>query len=133
MRAISARPDVAHLILRCTVGLIFLSHGITRTVTDRVTPFGVFLDKSGFPGGLYWAWGVTLWELAGGALLVLGFQARIASLVFIVQMLFGIWLVHWKSGWFVVGHGFNGMEYSVLIIAACLGVIFTAKAKGEVA
>ncbi len=34
----------------------------------------------------------------------------------------GIVLVHAPAGWFVVGHGRNGMEYSVLLIAALLCV-----------
>jgi len=45
---------------------------------------------------------------------------------FLVQMFFGIWLVHMKHGWFVVGHGFNGMEYSVTIICALVAVVLTA-------
>ena len=70
--------------------------------------------------------GVTLWELAGGVLLLLGWRAGIVPFVFIVQMVFGIWLVHARHGWFVVGHGFNGMEYSVTIIAALLATALTA-------
>ena len=31
-------------------------------------------------------------------------------------------LVHLPAGWFVVGGGRNGMEYSVLLIVALLGI-----------
>ena len=41
----------------------------------------------------------------------------------------GIVLVHAKSGWFVVGGGSNGAEYSVLLIP-CLMVI-AAQSKGR--
>jgi putative oxidoreductase len=119
-------PAAAHLILRSVMALVFLSHGITRTILDRVTPFGKAFDAWGWPFGIYWAWGVTLWELAGGVLLLLGIKARWVALVFVVQMAFGIYLVHLKHGWFVVGHGFNGMEYSVTLIAALLAVALTA-------
>lgn len=108
------------------MALVFLSHGITRLATDRVTPFGRAFDAWGFPYGIGWAWGVTLWELAGGMLLLLGWKTHLVPFVFVVQMAFGIWLVHWKHGWFVVGHGVNGMEYSVTLIAALLATALTA-------
>ena len=38
---------------------------------------------------------------------------------FILQIAAGIVMVHAASGWFVVGAGRNGVEYSVLIVA-CL-------------
>ena len=38
------------------------------------------------------------------------------------QLILGIALVHFPEGWFVVGGGRNGMEYSVLLIL-CLVVI----------
>lgn len=54
-----------------------------------------------------------------------------AHLVFVIQMLFGIYLVHLKHGWFVVGHGFNGMEYSVTLIAALFAIALTAPHEGN--
>jgi putative oxidoreductase len=125
-RFLAHNPAAAHLILRSMMALVFLSHGITRTVADRVTPFGRAFDAWGWPFGIYWAWGVTLWELVGGVLLLLGVKPRIVAMVFVVQMVFGIWLVHLKNGWFVVGHGFNGMEYSLTLIAALIATALTA-------
>ena len=128
MLASADRLRIAHLVLRYTMALVFLSHGITRVVTDRVTPFGRAFDAWGWPFGIYWAWGVTLWELVGGTLLLIGWRAGVVPFVFVVQMLFGIWLVHLRHGWFVVGHGFNGMEYSVTLVAALIATAFTAGA-----
>ena len=119
-------PAAAHVVLRFAMALVFLSHGITRVVTDRVAPFGKAFDAWGWPFGIYWAWGVTLWELVGGVLLLIGFRTGLVPLVFVVQMLFGIYLVHLKHGWFVVGHGYNGMEYSVTLIAALIATALTA-------
>jgi putative oxidoreductase len=55
----------------------------------------------------------------------------VVALVFVVQMLFGIYLVHLKHGWFVVGHGFNGMEYSVTLVAALLATALTAPRRAD--
>ena len=130
-RFLAHNPAAAHLVLRSTVALVFLSHTLTRMLADRVTPFGKAFDAWGWPLGIYWAWGVTLWELFGGVLLLLGIKPRLVAPVFIVQMLFGIYLVHMKNGWFVVGHGLNGMEFSVTLIAALLAIILTAPRKAD--
>jgi putative oxidoreductase len=123
------RPKLAHDILRYTLAVEFLSHTITRMATDRVTAFGAFLGGAGFPAGIAWAWGVTLWELVGGVLLVLGWKTPWVAMVFVVQMVFAFFLVHLRFGWFVVGHGSNGVEYAVCIAAMCLAVAFTAPRK----
>lgn len=114
------------LLIRVAVAAMFIIHGIARIVYDGVTPFGVFLDSRGFPVGLAWAWAVTLSEIAGGALLALGRYSAPLAAYFIAQTALGIWLVHWTSGWFVVGLGRNGMEYSVLLIV-CLTAILIGK------
>lgn len=120
--SIPLKPTVAPLILRLALAAIFLSHGVTRTYTDRVAPFGEWLDSQGFPLGIAWAWGVTLFEIIGGILLLLNYWLRPVCLLFIVQMLTGIILIHWSHGWFVVGHGTNGMEFSVMLIASLLAL-----------
>lgn len=114
------------LLIRVAVAAMFIIHGIARIVHDGVTPFGVFLDSRGFPVGLAWAWAVTLIEISGGALLALGRYSAPLAAYFIVQTALGIWLVHWTSGWFVVGLGRNGMEYSVLLIV-CLTAVLIGK------
>ena len=129
------RIAIANLLLRTSMALVFLSHTIVRTALDRVAAFGKFFDSLGWPFGIYWAWGVTLWEFVGGILLLVGWKPRWVAPVFIVQMVFGIWLVHWKNGWFVVGHGFNGMEYSVTLIFVLAAIVLTApqRPSGQVA
>ena len=116
------RPYLAVHILRIAISIIFLSHGLTRAWMDRVTPFGEVLDAWGFPLGIAWAWGVTLLEIIGGLLLLANRLIRPLAVLFVIQMVVGIWFVHIANGWFVVGHGQNGAEFSFLIIAACLAL-----------
>ncbi|MEO8031711.1 MAG: DoxX family protein [Gemmatimonadota bacterium] len=106
-------------------GLIFI-HGFTRIVDGGVVPFGAFLNDSHLPFGLAIAWGITLLELVGTAVLASGHLVRPLALYFATELCVGIELVHVHAGWFVVGGGSNGMEYSVLLIA-----VFAAVALGS--
>lgn len=118
--------------LRITVALLLLIHGVARVALGIVDDFGGFLDLVGLPLGTALAWGITVFEIAGGAALALGRWVRPIALVFAVQLGMGIVLVHGPEGWFVVGAGRNGVEYSVLLIAVLLAVAASpARAVGD--
>lgn len=117
-------------IVRVAIGSMMVIHGVTRIAIGGVAPFGGFLESQGFPAGVALAWGVTLIEVVGGPLLVAGRFVRALSLYFAAQLLLGIALVHFREGWFVVGAGRNGMEYSVLLIVA-FGAVALASPGGR--
>ena len=50
---------------------------------------------------------------------------------FAFQLAMGIYLIHGRIGWFVVGAGRNGMEFSVLLLV-CLLVIAMCAPAGHV-
>ena len=109
-------------LLRITVAILILIHGIYRLAAGLVAPFGIWLDSLGFPFGYGWAMAVTLYELAGPALMLARRWTSFAALGHAAILTLGMILVHWPAGWFVVGGGRNGMEYSVLLIVALLGI-----------
>ena len=117
MTSQSARWGIT--ILRVSVASVFVVHGITRLVLGTVGGFGSFLEASGIPAGTAVAWTITLVEVVGGLALALGLFVRPLGLWFGLELLAGIVLVHAPVGWFVVGAGRGGAEYSALIIA-CL-------------
>jgi len=75
------------------------------------------------------AWFLTVMELVGGALLLAGRWMRELGIYFAAQLSMGIVLVHASEGWFVVGAGRNGVEYSVLLIVGLLAVAYAEHAK----
>ncbi len=103
-------------LLRVVISLYMAAHGCMRSYAGTVDDFGGFLDSKGFPMGVILAWGITLFEIAGGITLALGYFRKWISAVFMVELTMGILLVHAKNGWFTVGHTLGGMEYSVLLI-----------------
>lgn len=105
------------LLLRAAMGIIFITHGVARLVYGSVPDFGVFLDTQGLPFGVLLAWGITIGEIVSGSLLAIGYKVKYCVLFHAVVIAAGIVLVHLPNGWFVVGHGSGGVEYSVLILA----------------
>lgn len=106
--------------LRIVVALLILIHGVFRATMGGVAPFGEWLETQGFPAGYAWAALVTGIELVGPLLLLAGRLVVPVALLHAFILTLGMVLVHLPFGWFVVGAGRNGVEYSVLLIASLL-------------
>lgn len=68
----------AALLLRLSLGTMWISHALLKLVVFTVPGFAAFLATQGMPTFL--AWPVVLMELVGGTLILLGLHGRIASL-----------------------------------------------------
>jgi putative oxidoreductase len=113
------------VLLRVVVALLLLVHGVMRVRLGVVDDFGGFLSLNQIPLGNILAWTITVVEIAGGLILILGYWVVWLCGWFIIQLIVGVFLVHAKDGWFVVGAGRNGMEYSVMLIAALISIALT--------
>ena len=104
--------------LRVVTGLTFAIHGYQK-ISMGVDNFANMLLLLGVPAAPFMAWVVTLVELIGGILIILGIT-HWASKLLIIDMLVAIWLVHLPNG-FNVGQG--GYEFNLLLIAALFTLI----------
>lgn len=111
------------LVVRCVVALTMLIHGTYRTAVGSVAGFGGFFESLGLPFGVALAWILTVAEIVGALLLLARVAVVPIALWFAVELATGIVLVHWANGWFVVGGGTGGMEYSVLLIACFVALV----------
>ncbi len=118
----SGNPRFALALVRMATALVMVIHGVARARLNIVDDFGVALGAWGFAYGFHIAWTITIVEIAGGLALAAGYFVRPLAVWFIVQLAAGIYLVHSSAGWFVVGAGRNGMEFSALLIV-CLFAI----------
>lgn len=109
-------------ILRLTLAGLIAAHGWKRLLGGGVIPFGAWLDGQGLAFGLAIAAAVTALEILGTIAFALGRFVWPLSLAYTAIYAVGIVLVHAPAGWFVVGAGRNGAEYSVLLIVALLCV-----------
>jgi len=123
MSRLNTREEFSLLFLRSITGIIIASHGWHRLLTGGYEPFGGWLTSEGFPFGLSIALAITLFEIIGAVFLVAGKKLPYICTIYILIYLTGLILVHLPHGWFVVGSGSNGIEYSVLLIASlfCIG------------
>ena len=126
MKSIISSERSIHL-LRIMLSICMIAHGTQRLYLNTVAGFGGFLNSKGFLLGVPIAWGITLFELIAGLLLLLNYFTKWISLVWALQLLIGIILVHLQNGWFVVGPSTGGVEYSVVLIVALLVVHAHAK------
>lgn len=83
--------DAGKLVLRITLGVLILLHGIAK-VSSGVSWLEGTLQGVGLPG--VFAYGVYVGEVIAPILVILGFYARIGAVLIAVNMLVAIGLVH---------------------------------------
>ena len=113
--------DTGKLILRLALGILILLHGIAK-VRGGVGFISGQLTSHGLPGAL--AYLVYIGEIVAPVLVLVGFYARPAAWVMVINMLVAIWLAHAKE-LFVIGKtGGLALELQYLFLAAALAVAF---------
>ena len=120
--AASSKAETAALLLRVTMGVVFLAHAWLKIAV--FTPAGTvqFFQSLGLPGPL--AYLVIFAELAGGIALILGLWTRAVSLA-LIPILLGAIFAHWGAGFFFSNQG-GGWEFPAfwavaLAVQALLG------------
>jgi putative oxidoreductase len=116
-------------ILRITVAATLLIHSIPSIASGDVNQFGkLYLNEIGFaPFGVVIAWAIKLSHIVAALCLIFNRWILLPCLITIAVLIAGIFIVHLKDGWFVVGGGRNGIEYNVLLIAVITGILLYEK------
>jgi putative oxidoreductase len=109
------------LALRLVIGAVMVVAGWKKLFEFGVPAFGQALAAEGIPLPLLAAWGVTLLEVVGGALLVVGLLSRPIALLLAIDMVVAIVLVTHEIG-FLSSTGRSGMEINLLLIGGLLAV-----------
>ena len=90
------RIDTAAIVLRTTVGVMFVAHALLKYFVFTLPGTAQFFASLGLPGALgYATFGA---ELVGGALLIAGVQTRIVALSLTPIVLGATW-AHAGNGW----------------------------------
>ena len=117
------------LILRVTLGVVFLAHGINHVFRGgKIEGVGRWFDSLGMRPGIFHAWLASLTEIGAGALLVVGLLTPLAGAGVVGTMVVA-WVVnHLKNGFFIFRPG-EGWEYVMTLTA--LGLIVATLGPGE--
>jgi len=107
----STRIDVAALVLRVSLGVMFVAHALLKYFV--FTPAGTvkFFQSIGLPGPL--AYATMAAEIIGGALLILGVYTRAVSFA-LVPVLIGATWAHSGNGWLFTSPN-GGWEYPAFL------------------
>lgn len=117
----ASNAELAALVLRVSMGSMFLAHGWLKLAI--FTPAGTvgFFESLGFPGAL--AYVVIAAELIGGVALIAGVWTRWVSLALIPILLGSIYAPHGAAGFFFSNEG-GGWEFpafwAVALVAQAL-------------
>ena len=114
------------LILRVAVAIILLMHSVPGMFNNGVNDFGnLYLNTIGFaPFGLALAWSIKISHVVAAILFLANKFVKPAAIITIAILVFGIIMVHYPEGWYVVGGGRNGVEFNFLLICVLITIMF---------
>lgn len=122
--------DLASLILRLGLGIMFLAHGLQKVFGLFGGPgmdgFSKMLAGLGFSPAAFWAYLAAYVELLGGLALITGLSTRISSLLLLILIVVATVKVHLAKGFFLSNGGF---EYNLIIASVCLALMIMGTGK----
>src|SRR5690606_19803630 len=87
----TTQDDLGKLILRLTVGILLLFHGIAK-MSKGISGIESLVVSNGLPGFI--AWGAYIGEVIAPVLLIVGVYTRLGALLIVINMLVAILLAH---------------------------------------
>ena len=114
----SRRIDAAAVLLRTTVGVMFVAHAALKYFVFTLPGTAKFFESLGLPGALGYVTFAA--ELVGGLLLIAGIRTRIVALA-LTPFLIGATWAHAGNGW-VFSAPNGGWEYPLFLIVVSLVV-----------
>lgn len=117
--------DLGLLILRISIGLLMLLHGIAKL--KGVSFIEGLLTEKGLPAFI--AYGVYVTEIIAPLLLIIGFRTRLSAIVYVAGVLVAIILVHSSDIFTLNQHGGWGIELLGLYLFGAVALIFTGGGK----
>ncbi len=121
LNKLSKYADWAPLFIRVALGALLIAHGYAKFFSLGISGVTGFFGGVGIPAAAFFAVVVSLVELVGGILLLLGLFTRIAALFVVIEF---IVIVLMKLSPTKLKAAFiGGWEFDLLILAAALALL----------
>lgn len=111
--------DLGRLILRLSLGILVLMHGIAK-LFGGIGGIENMLTAQGFPA--FFAWGAYLGEVVGPILVIVGIYCRLGALLIAANMLVAIILAHSHQLFMITRTGGWQLELQGMFLFAALGL-----------
>jgi putative oxidoreductase len=112
----SRTAPYAALLLRVSVGLMFIAHALLKYFVFTLPGTVKFFESIGMPGPL--AYLTFAAELIGGTLILLGLGTRWVSAALVPVLLGALW-AHAGNGWLFTAQG-GGWEYPAFLAVSAV-------------
>jgi putative oxidoreductase len=113
--------DIGKLILRLTLGVLMLLHGIAK-IRGGTGGIEKMLQGIGLPGEL--VFGAYLGEVLAPILVLIGLYARVGAALIVVNMLFAIGLAHRADIFLLTRTGGWALELQGFFLFTALALAF---------
>jgi putative oxidoreductase len=137
-KLVQTNDDVALLVLRVVLGIVFFPHGMQKLLGWFGGPgfsgmMGMFTDKMGIPA--VFAFLAIMAEGLGCLGLITGLLTRVAAFGIAVNMAVAVYLLHFQHGFFMNWFGNQkgeGYEYHLLVIAIAVALMIRGGGKWSI-
>jgi len=119
------QPDIAKLLLRLSVGILMMFHGIHKLM-HGIEGIKSMTTSAGLPEFL--AYGVYMGELIAPIFIILGIYARVAAAILSFNMLMAIGLAYGFS-FSLTKHGGLAMELPLMFFIMSLLIVLLGSGK----
>jgi putative oxidoreductase len=113
-RPTTRQVNIALLILRVTLGIVFIAHGWQKLFVFGFAGISGGFAQMGVPMPGIMGPFIALLEFFGGIALIIGLLTRLAALGLALDMIGAIALVHFKNGFFLP----QGYEFAFTLCGA---------------
>ena len=123
------QQDLGKLILRLSLGILVLLHGIAK-LTGGIGGIVGMVEGAGLPGVL--GYGALVGEVLGPLMLILGFHARIGAALIAINMLFAIGLAHMGELATLTEQGGWALELQGMFLFTAIALVFLGPGRWSV-
>ncbi len=120
--------EIGKLVLRLTVAILMLFHGVAKITHPETLDFiGSSLSGIGLPSAF--SYGVYIGEVIAPLMIIIGFHSRIGGLIILANMIFAIVLAHTGDIFSLTPHGGWALELQAFYLFGGLSIAMLGSGK----